>query len=365
MNAEPSASIVVGMGFGDEGKGATVDFIVASLPTARVVRFNGGQQAGHNVTHKGTNHTFANYGAGTFSGVPTWISQHCTINPLNAREEQQALMPVLTSETRKICVHEDALVTTPLHVIQNRRLELERGSARHGSTGTGFGETIAYSLDPDNRPLRARQMVSLGEVHHFLVSYYKAMGFDGEISSLFSIAVAMVDAFSDCYEIISNDEFMSELSYGHTVFEGAQGFYLDENLGFHPHTTWSTTTPTNARSLVRDAGIDKVDVYGCLRTYATRHGAGPLPHEGKVDVEGADAHNPTYEWAGNFRTAAWDTGLLVNALYLVQPDYLSVSWMDAYDGIMTENGLVDVSKFGEPMIKAYGPERMHRTSGNS
>lgn len=362
MNPKPSASIVVGLGFGDEGKGATVDHIAASLPTARVVRFNGGQQAGHNVTHNGFHHTFANYGSGTLSGVPTWISRHCTINPLNAREEQQALMPALTADTMKIRVHEDTLVTTPLHVVVNRRAELARGKDRHGSTGTGFGETIAYSLDDNNRPLRAKHMVSIAEVHHFLVSYRRAMGLTGPLDQLFDVAIAMVQAFNDCYKIVTDEEFTAELSTGHTVFEGAQGFLLDENYGFNPHTTWSTTTPANAYALANEAGIEKVDVYGCLRTYATRHGAGPLPYEGAVDVQGADLHNPTYEWAGAFRTAVWDSHLLQWSIDTVKPDYLSVSWLDVFDGIMTNNGLMELSSFGEARIKAYGPERIHRKS---
>jgi adenylosuccinate synthase len=365
MRAQPSATIVVGLGFGDEGKGATVDHIAASLPTARVVRFNGGQQAGHNVIHDGFHHTFANYGSGTLSGVPTWISQHCTINPLNTREEQQALMPVpslLTDNIRKIRVHEDALVTTPLHVAVNHRAERERGKDRHGSTGTGFGETIAYSLDENNHPLRAKQMVSLGEICHFLSMYRSDMGLEQDYQ-LFNMASAMFDSFRDCYEIVTDEEFTEELSHGHTVFEGAQGFGLDEDFGYHPHTTWSKTTPDNAMDLLNASGVDDVEVYGCLRTYATRHGAGPLAYEGTLDVPGADAHNPTYEWAGAFRTAPWDTEELNRALKWVQPTYLSVSWLDAFDGIMTESGLRNVSDFGEVRIKAYGPNRHDRKSG--
>lgn len=357
MKAQPSASIVVGLGFGDEGKGATVDFIAASLPTARVVRFNGGQQAGHNVTHDGFHHTFASYGSGTLSGVPTWISRHCTINPLNAREEQQALMPVLTDNTRKIRVHEDALVTTPLHVVVNHRKESERGDNRHGSTGTGFGETIAWSLG--NKALTAKDM-GLMSTLDFLIEYQEANRTDLPLIDLAKISVRMNLAFAQCYEVVTDEEFTQELSTGHTIFEGAQGLLLDEWHGFHPHTTWSNTTPANACSLAAEAGIDKVEVYGCLRTYATRHGAGPLPHEDTISVSGADMHNPTYEWAGAFRVAPWDVTNLLWAIQTVQPDYLSVSWLDAYDGIMTNQGLLEVSEFGDAKIASYGPDRKHR-----
>ena len=79
--------IVVGLGWGDEGKGATVDFLAAQQApgTTAVVRFNGGQQAAHNViTPEGTHHMFSSFGSGTFSTNPTFISDYCTIDPIAA-----------------------------------------------------------------------------------------------------------------------------------------------------------------------------------------------------------------------------------------------------------------------------------------
>ena len=85
--SEPSADIVVGLGWGDEGKGATVDALVASKPTQRVVRFNGGQQAEHNVIANGIHHTFSSIGSGAFSNVPTFISKYCTVDPIALENE--------------------------------------------------------------------------------------------------------------------------------------------------------------------------------------------------------------------------------------------------------------------------------------
>ena len=127
--------IVVGL----EGKGATVDFLAAQHTpgTTAVVRFNGGQQAAHNV---GTHHMFSSFGSGTFSANPTFISDYCTIDPIAAFAEGKAL----GKRKPKIYVHQDAKVTTPIHILVNRRRETERGDDRHGSTGTGFGETVSY-----------------------------------------------------------------------------------------------------------------------------------------------------------------------------------------------------------------------------
>jgi adenylosuccinate synthase len=67
-----NATIVAGLGYGDEGKGAVVSFLTEQLRAKLVVRFNGGAQAAHNVVAPdGRHHTFAQVGSGTFSGVPT------------------------------------------------------------------------------------------------------------------------------------------------------------------------------------------------------------------------------------------------------------------------------------------------------
>ena len=80
--------IVIGLGYGDEGKGRTVDYLCSQNPNSIVVRFSGGQQAGHTVMTNGIKHIFSNYGAGTLQGCPTYISEHATIYPLTMLMEQ-------------------------------------------------------------------------------------------------------------------------------------------------------------------------------------------------------------------------------------------------------------------------------------
>ena len=66
----------------------------------------------------------------------------------------------------------------------------------------------------------------------------------------------------------------------HLIFEGAQGVLLDEHFGFHPHTTWSTTTFANAQTLLSESGFEgRQTRLGVLRTYFTRHGPGPFVTE--------------------------------------------------------------------------------------
>ncbi len=366
----PSAHIVVGLGWGDEGKGATVDAIAAHTRADRVVRFNGGQQASHNVIVAGVHHTFQSYGSATFLGVPTWLSQFCTVEPTAALRERRAL-DAMGVPTDPINTDRDCLVTTWLHIAANRAREAARGDAKHGSTGRGFGETIAYSLD---HPEAAPRVADLSHPARWwqkiaqLASHYVSDGLLelAEVRQAQSRTGQQLDTMTQVLHPVSHDELLDQLGRGHTIFEGAQGFWLDENFGFQPHTTWSTTTPANARRLAREAGIDDVTTVGCLRTYATRHGAGPLPGEGLLAVRPAEPHNSDQEFAGRFRVGAHDPDVVRAALRIAQPDTLSISHLDRFEQFATINGPLPLDSFGTVMMTATGPDRhdRHFTEGS-
>lgn len=355
-----SADIVVGLAYGDEGKGATTDKLAVERKAKRVVRFNGGQQAEHNVIANGRHHTFSSYGSGTLAGVPTFIGPKCTTNPLAVAAEARHLSRVLTTTTRRIQIHESALVTTQLHIMMNHWRETARGDARHGSTGTGFGETIAWEYD-GNEPLRMRDLSDFDRVHHWLDTYVDAnpalLGMRRGLDTS-TMAHELMGHAVQVYDVLSHDKFMSELGHGHTIFEGAQGFMLDEDLGTWPHNTWSATTPKNALTLCTEAGISDVVKWGCLRTYATRHGAGPFPGEGVVEVP--EPHNATTQWAGAFRTGAHSADLLRWAIETTKVDVLSLSWADAFGYIVTDTGPASPSDFGVVGMTANGPDRANR-----
>lgn len=362
-----SADIVVGLGWGDEGKGATTASLALRHHADRVVRFNGGQQAAHNVILDGVHHTFSTFGSGTLSGVPTWVSGDCTFAPSAFSAERESLRRrgLLTQKTERIRVHERALITTPLHVAVNRAREDARGEARHGSTGTGFGETVGWDYY-GHEALRAGDLSSSQKVHSLLKAYADSMC-EAEILGEDATSDAVIDRMrsqimSDSYwvDVVSDDEFLTEVSSGHTVFEGAQGFLLDENFGQNPHTTWSTTTPANARRIARAAGVDDVTTWGVLRTYATRHGAGPFPHEGDVIVP--EPHNDEGEYQGAFRTGAWSPELLSWAISTTNPDVLAITWADVFDHMVTSDGDIDFGDLGVDVgVISNGGDVLDRT----
>ncbi|HMD93073.1 MAG TPA: adenylosuccinate synthetase, partial [Trebonia sp.] len=94
------------------------------------------------------------------------------------------------------------------------------------------------------------------------------------------------------------------LKHGPVVFEGAQGVLLDEWHGFHPYTTWSTTTFANAETLLAEAGETAARL-GVIRCYLTRHGPGPFVSEDPA-LDLPEPHNRTGRWQGPVRTGHLD-----------------------------------------------------------
>jgi hypothetical protein len=135
------------------------------------------------------------------------------------------------------------------------------------------------------------------------------------------------------------------------VFEGAQGVLLDENHGYHPHTTWSDVTPRFAWEMCKRPeqplgfSFDSVSTVGVTRCYATRHGAGPFPTEisredkGMADIRLSlmkDEGNPDKYWQGSMRFGLLDIPMLQYAAKIIRKtcplDYLAVNCLDEMDG---------------------------------
>ena len=300
--------VVVDLGFGDAGKGATVDWLCsdqADLGVAAVVRFNGGAQAAHNVTVGERHHTFSQFGSGTLSGVPTFLSRFVLVEPIALAREARALEALgVRNPFDLIRIDVRALLTTPIHVAANRAREDARGGNRHGSCGKGIGETAAYALEVANAPTvgDCRRPDSLRRKLSALATFYGPL--IAESRHGFPPIDDMVDMYAEfgaVVDIADPDALGALGARGRLVFEGAQGVLLDEWRGFHPHTTWSTVEPSNARAMIDELGRDSY-VLGVTRTYMTRHGAGPFPTE---DPELAkvlpELHNGTGEYQGGFR----------------------------------------------------------------
>jgi adenylosuccinate synthase len=293
-------TIVVDLGFGDCGKGTVVDYLCATGEVHTVVRFNGGAQAAHTVVlADGRKHTFAQFGAGSLRpGVRTHLSRLMVVDPLALVTEAEHLIALGARDIwRRLSVDRAALISTPYHREANRAKELARGADRHGSCGMGVGETMAYALaHPADAP-RAGDCAEPSTLRRKLTLLRERLGVPGPPVEAclpayegFAATVALVDGFRP---------------EGPCVFEGAQGVLLDEWHGFHPYTTWSTTTFANAETLLAGEPAFRL---GVLRTVTTRHGAGPLPTE-DPSLGITDPNNPPNAWQGPFRVGHFDAPL--------------------------------------------------------
>jgi adenylosuccinate synthase len=305
-------TIVVDLGYGDAGKGAVVDRLCRTGEFGAVVRFNGGAQAAHNViTADGRHHTFAQFGSGTLRGVPSHLSRFVCVDPLALAAEADHLRALgVPDPYALLTVDRRAPLTTPYHAAANRLRERARGAARHGSCGMGVGETAAYALaHPQDAPT-AGDCTSRPRLLRLLRLLRDRLA--DELGPLPAPAIEdCADAFAAFARTVAvtGEEHLGRLArQAPLVLEGAQGVLLDEWHGFHPFTTWSTTTFANAETLLAEADqAGSALRLGVVRTYTTRHGPGPLvtenPELAPLLPEPHNGHGP---WQGAFRVGHFD-----------------------------------------------------------
>jgi adenylosuccinate synthase len=315
-----TACVVVGLGFGDEGKGAIVDYLSASAPVHTIVRYNGGAQAAHNVVlPDGRHHTFHQFGSGTFRGAATFLSRFVLVEPIRLLLEAAALQAKgVPNPLDLLAIDRRALVITPFHIELNRLKERARGAGRHGSCGLGIGETRAYEIQYGEDALRVGDLLDSVILHAKLRLaaqrlVEQATQIDPSAAMSEAVMAETVQRYrraAELVRIVVPDFLRHRLRTraGKVVFEGAQGVLVDEAYGFYPHVTWTDTTTRNAVRLLDEAMYrGRVEKLGILRTYATRHGAGPLVTEDpRLALRIEEPHNTGYEWAGTMRFGHFD-----------------------------------------------------------
>jgi adenylosuccinate synthase len=338
------AVITIGLGFGDEGKGATVDFLARRLEADLVVRYCGGSQAGHNVQlPDGRRHTFSQFGAGTLAPAAprTYLGPNVIIDPLALAREGEHLAELGVSDpARLLTIHPRCLVATLWLQTLNRLRELARGKAKHGSCGQGIGETRSYWLNYGADAIFAADLRQLDVLRHKLELQRQRTLLEVQELTIaaddlheFGLWDANTEAVaSDLHDALPDGAVIDAAvpAFRTAIFEGAQGVLLDEYRGFHPYTTWNTVTPHHAWELVQMMEVEAVAVLGITRAYTTRHGEGPLPtFSAELTKRLQDAGNPWNRWQGSLRCGWLDLPLLRYAAAVAGPlDGLVVNHLD-------------------------------------
>lgn len=351
-----NATVIIGAGFGDEGKGLATDYHAArndSDAGTLVVRFNGGAQAGHTVTTSdGRHHVFSHIGSGSLAGAATWLSRFFVSHPMLFFQEYDALQAIGARPT--VWVDPDSPVTTPFDIMLNQASEAARGNARHGSCGMGFGETIErqlqhryalYASDLDDSDLMHRRLQAIRD--HYLPQRLQQLGLAPLPPALRDDAI--IERF------IEDGHHFSQLtrlrgcdildSGQRLIFEGAQGLLLDMDRGQFPHVTRSNTGLKNVVALARQSRIQQLDVHYISRVYSTRHGAGPMRSELPAApfpqlVDHTNRHN---HWQGGLRHGWLDIDQISDAVRADLSDtqglkvrhHWLLSWMNGISGPLT------------------------------
>ena len=290
---------VIGLGFGDEGKGSFVDWLVyKSKKSPLVIRFSGGQQAAHSVYHKDKNHIFSNLGSGSLRGSPTYWSKFCTMDPVGLYKEINILKEKNINPI--IYIDGDSPVTTPYDKYHNSNNDKDLS---HGTCGVGVGSTL-------NREEKYYSL-TFSDLYNYDILSFKLNGIKYFYNN---IDIDIDDFIEKCYKITQMSNVI--LTYGipnnyrytdDIIFEGSQGLLLDQHYGFFPNVARTNTGTKNILEF-----INEFEVYLITRAYQTRHGNGPMTNENiYFDIKTDDKEiNIDNKYQGKFRRSMLDLSLL-------------------------------------------------------
>lgn len=302
------AHIVIGLGFGDEGKGITTDFLARRNPQSVVIRFSGGQQAAHTVMIEDKKHVHSSFASGALRGLPSYFTEHCTIHPVFMLNEQKELQE--KNGNTELHIHPLAKVSTPFDVWQNRT---NTRNLEHGTCGKGVGATMKRNESPYK--LFAIDLIAPREMlieKLKSIAYYYGFADENEIRAYLRDFLEAID------EIDWNiDDYSYLESFDSLIFEGSQGILLDMDHGIFPYVTYAHTTSKNAYEVCRFLNIEDIEIFYVTRSYATRHGNGWMSNEKEMDLKNNEEETCTFnEYQKDLRLGTLDYDLLNYALKL-------------------------------------------------
>jgi adenylosuccinate synthase len=354
------AKAVIGLGFGDEGKGLVTSYLCSTSKKPLVVRFNGGHQAGHTVTEDFV-HTFSNFGSGSLDGHPTYWSRFCTVEPEGLLREfaildKKGVTPVLY-------IDKECPITTPYDILHNRVLH---SFDKISTVGVGFGATL--EREENFFSLKARDLMypTVLKLKLKLIEekYYKLMPNETvKISKFLNACNAILKIGS--IKIVNNIDEIPDIYSYNLIFEGAQGTLLDQHYGFFPYVTRSNTTSKNIFELLEKDFNDIwsfTDIYYVTRSYLTKHSNLKLRMSSSNKYKYEMEHNRNNKHQGSFTTGVLKKDLFEYAI--------ECNFQEIYGKIINKNLVIthcdvfNLSRkfsryFGEMdyVFKSYGPNK--------
>jgi adenylosuccinate synthase len=276
--------ILLGLQWGDEGKGKVVDVLAPQYDV--VARFQGGPNAGHTLEFDGIKHVLHQIPSGIFrENIQNIVGNGVVLDPVILKKEIEGLHKFNISFKKNLFISKKATIIIPTHKLLDAAYEKSKGDKKIGSTLKGIGPT--YQDKIGRVALRVGDILAgdfqekyqaLVEKHKTILSFYE---FD--MAQLPELEIAFFDAvefFRTLNLVDSEYEVNDHLKAGKKVLaEGAQGSLLDIDFGSYPFVTSSTTMAAGACTGLGVAPSKIGEVFGIFKAYCTRVGSGPFPTE--------------------------------------------------------------------------------------
>ncbi len=280
-----SLDLLLGLQWGDEGKGKIVDAITSNYDI--IARFQGGPNAGHTIEFDGNKHVLHTIPSGIFNKDSiNIIGNGVVIDPGIFLKEIEGLNKYKIDLRKNLFISKRAHIILPTHKIIDATSEASKGKKKIGSTLKGIGPT--YMDKTGRNGIRVGDIIddswqskynSLKEKHLNIISNFNQsveLSLD-ELERDFFNGIECLKSFN----LIDSETYLNNsLEHGKKILaEGAQGSLLDIDFGTYPYVTSSNTTAAGACSGLGVAPNKIKNIIGIFKAYTTRVGSGPFPTE--------------------------------------------------------------------------------------
>jgi len=336
--------VLIGLQWGDEGKGKLVDLLTDQAQA--VVRFQGGHNAGHTLVIGGKKTVLSLIPSGILHAHVQCLIGNGVVLSLEAFfKEAEMLIGQGVPVFDRLRVSPACPLILASHIALDRAREKAQGARAIGTTGRGIGP--AYEDKVARRALRVADLfhrerfaAKLGEIldyHNFVLQRYfqtEPVDFQQVLESNLQLGERLKPLVADVTGILEQ----LSIEGRNVLFEGAQGAMLDVDLGTYPYVTSSTTTAGGAASGTGLGPRRLHEVLGIVKAYTTRVGAGPFPTE-LFDEFGEHLSRVGHEFGsitGRRRRCGWfDAVALRRSIVHSSCSMLCVTKLDVLDGLDT------------------------------
>lgn len=335
-----TVDLLLGLQWGDEGKGKIVDVLTAKYDI--IARFQGGPNAGHTLEFDGIKHVLRTIPSGIFhEKAINIIGNGVVMDPVVFQKELEGLEKFNIDIKSRLLISRKAHLILPTHRLLDAASEASKGKAKIGSTLKGIGPTYMDKTgrngirvgDIELADFEARYR-ALADKHQSMIDFYD-VDLQYNLEELEEEFFTSIKALKELTFIDSEAYLNNAMKEGKSILaEGAQGSLLDIDFGTYPFVTSSTTTAAGACTGLGIAPNKVKEVFGIFKAYTTRVGSGPFPTE-LFDETGstmAKVGNEFGSVTGRARRCGWlDLVALkyavqvngVTQLYMMKGDVLS------------------------------------------